>query len=60
MVDVALDHRPMEGISASGLMMAPGSGLMEHLSGSITLEHSVSDMDMGNDKMDIQDEPLFG
>ena len=50
MVDVALDRRPMEGITAplpvesSGLVMAPGSGLMEHLSGSIPLEHSVSDM----------------
>ena len=59
MVDVALDRRPMEEITAplpvesSGLVMALGSGLTEDLSGSIPLEHSVSDMDVGNDILDI-------
>ena len=63
MVDVALDHRLMEGITAplpvesSGLVMAPGSGPMEHLSGSRPLEHSVLDIKVGND---IHDGPLFG
>ena len=33
---------------------------MEHLSGSRLLEHSVSDMKVGNDKLDINDGPLFG
>ena len=66
MVDVALDHRPMEGITAplpvesSGLAMAPSSGPMEHLSGSRPLEHSVLDIKGGNDKLDIHDGPLFG
>ena len=66
MVDVALDRRPMEEITAplpvesSGLVMALGSGHTEDLSGSIPLEHSVSDMDVGNDILDIHDEPLFG
>ena len=55
MVDVAMDHPPMEGITAplpvesSGLAMAPGSGPMEHLSGSRPLEHSVLDIKVGND-----------
>ena len=66
MVDVALDRRPMEGITvqlpveSSGLVMALGSGLVEHLSGYMPLEHSVSDMEVGNDRLDIHDEPLFG
>ena len=66
MVDVGLDRRPMEGITAplpvesAGLAMAPGGGLMEHLSGSRQLEHSVSDMKVGNVKLDIHDGPLFG
>ena len=66
MVDVALDRRPMEGITAplpvesSGLAMAPGSGPMEHLSGSRPLEHSVLDIKVGNVKLDIHDGPLFG
>ena len=65
MVDVALDHRPMEGIAAplpvesSGLAMAPSSGPMEHLSGSRPLEHSVLDIKVGKDKLDIHDGPLF-
>ena len=64
MVDVALDRRPMEGITvplpveSSGLVMALGKGLTEDLSGSIPLEHS--DMDVGNNRLDICDEPLFG
>ena len=66
MVDVALDRRPMEGLTApllvesSGLAMAPSSEPMEHLSGSIPLEHSVLDIKMGNDKLDVHDGPLFG
>ena len=66
MVDVALDRRPMEGITAplpiesSGLAMAPSSGPMEHLSKSRPLEHSVLDIKVGNDKLDIHDGPLFG
>ena len=65
MVDVALDRRPMEGITAplpvesSGLAMAPGSGPMEHLSGSRPLEHSDLDIKVGNVKLDIHDGPLF-
>ena len=57
MVDVALDRRPLEGISAplpvesSGLAMAPGSGPMEHLSESRPLEHSVLDIKVGQDKL---------
>ena len=56
---------PMEGITAplpvesSGLAMAPGSGPMEHLSGSRLLEHSLLDIKVGNDKLDIHDGPLF-
>ena len=66
MLDVALDRRPLEGITAplpvesSGLAMAPSSGPMEHLSGSRPLEHSVLDIKGGNDKLDIHDGPLFG
>ena len=65
MVDVALDHRPRERITApllvesSGLAMAPSSGPMEHLSVSRPLEHSVLDIKVGNDKLDIHDGPLF-
>ena len=33
---------------------------MEHLSGSRPLEHSVLDIIVGNDKLDIHDGPLFG
>ena len=40
--------------------MAPGSGPMEHLSGSRPLEHSVLDIKVGNVKLDIHDGPLFG
>ena len=47
-------------VESSGLVMDPGSGLMEHLSGFTPLEHSVSDMEVGNDKLDIHDEPRFG
>ena len=66
MVNVSLDRRHMEGITAplpvesSGLAMAPSSGPMEHLSGSRPLEHSVLDIKVGNDKLDIHDGPLFG
>ena len=65
-LDVALDRRPMEGITApfpvesSGLAMALSSGPMEQLSGSRPLEHSVLDFKGGNDKLDIHDGPLFG
>ena len=65
MVDVALDRRPMEGITApltvesSGLAMAPGSEPMEHLSESRPLEHLVLDIKVGHDKLDIHDGPLF-
>ena len=56
MVDVALDHHPMQlevitvplPVESSGLVMALGNGLTEDLSGSIPLEHSVSDMEVGN------------
>ena len=57
MVDVALDRRPLEGISAplpvesSGHAMAPGRGPMEHLSESRPLEHSVLDIKVGQDKL---------
>ena len=47
-VDVALDSRPMEGI------------ITEDLSGSKPLEHSVSDMDVENNILEVHDEPLFG
>ena len=66
MVDVALDRRPMEGLTAPlpveslGLAMAPSSEPMEHLSGSRPLEHSILDIKMGNDKLDVHDGPLFG
>ena len=66
MVDVALDRRPTEGITvplpveSSGLVMALGNGLTVDLSGSLPLEHLVSDMEVGNNRLDIHDEPLFG
>ena len=66
MVDVALDRRPMEGITvplpveSSGLVMALGNGLTVDLSGSLPLEHLVSDMEVGINRLDIHDEPLFG
>ena len=66
-VDVALDRRPMELTAplpasrwSSGLAMAPSSEPMEHLSGSRPLEHSVLDIKMGNDKLDVHDGPVFG
>ena len=66
MMDVALDRHPMEGITSplpeesSGLVMAPSSGHIEHLSGSRPLEHSVLDIKRGNRRLDIHDGPLFG
>ena len=56
----------MEGITAplpvktSGLVMALGNGFTEDLSGSKPLEHSVSDMDVENNILEVHDEPLFG
>ena len=66
MVDVALDRRPMEGLAVPlpveslGLAMAPSSEPMEPLSVSRPLEHSVLDIKMGIDKLDVHDGPLFG
>ena len=58
--------RPMEGITdplpleTSGLVMALGSGFTEDLSGSKPLQHSVSDMDVDNNIVEVHDEPMFG
>ena len=66
MVNVALDRRPMEGIAAplpiesSGLALAPDSGHVECSPSSKSLEHSVLDMKMRNDKIDNSDESQFG
>ena len=66
MVNVALDRRPMEGITAplpvesSGLALAPDSGHVEYSPSSRPLEHSVLDRKLRNDKMDSSDESLFG
>ena len=60
MVDVALDHHPLEGITAPLPVESSGLGPMEHLSGSRPLEHSVLDIKGGNDKLDIHDGQLFG
>ena len=65
-VNVALDGRPMEGITdtlplvTSGLVMALGSGFTKDKSGSKLLEHSVSDMDVVNNIVEVHDEPMFG
>ena len=65
MLDVALDRRSMEGLAVPlpveslGLAMAPTSEPMEALSVSRPLEHSVLDIKMGIDKLDIHDGPLF-
>ena len=66
MLDVALDRRPMEGLAVPlpveslGLAMAPTSEPMEAVSVSRPLDHSVLDIKMGIDKLDIHDGPLFG
>ena len=66
MVNVALDRRPMEGITAplpvelSGLTLAPDSGQVEYSPSSRLLAHSGIDMKMINDKLDSSDESLFG
>ena len=66
MLDVALDRRRMEGLAVPlsveslGLAMTPTSAPMEILSVSRPLEHSVLDIKMGIDKLDIHDGPLFG
>ena len=66
MVDVALDRRPMKGLAVPlpveslGLAMAPSSEDMEPLSVSRLLEHSVMDITLGIDKLDVHDGPLFG
>ena len=66
MVDVALDRRPMKGLAVPlpvqslGLAMAPSSEHMEPLSVSRPLEHSVMDIKLGIDKLDVHDGPLFG
>ena len=57
MVDVRWSPHGGDNCSTSGLVRALGSGLMELLSGSIPLEHSLSDMEMTSW---IHDEPLFG
>ena len=65
MVDVALDRRPMKGLAVPlpveslGLAMAPSSEHMEPLSVSRPLEHSVMDIKLGIDKLDVHDGPLF-
>ena len=66
MVDVALDRRSMEGLAVPlpvkslGLAMAPSSEPIEPSSVSRPLEHSVLDIKMGINKLDIHDGPLFG
>ena len=66
MVNVALDRRPMEGITAplsvesSGLALAPDCEHVEYSPSSRPLEHSVLDRKLRNDKMDSSDESLFG
>ena len=66
MLDVALDRRPMEGLAVPlsveslGLAMAQTSEPMEALSVCRPLEHSVLDIKMGIDKLDLHDGPLFG
>ena len=66
MLDIVLDRRPMEGLAVPlpveslGLAMTPTSAPMETLSVSQPLEHSVLDIKMGIDKLDIHDGPLFG
>ena len=65
MVDVALDRRHMKGLAVPlpveslGLTMAPSSEDMEPLSVSRPLEHSVMDIKLGIDKLDVHDGPLF-
>ena len=66
MVNVALDRRTMEGISAplpvesSGLALAPDSEHVEHLPSSGQLEHSVLDGKRRNDNLNSSNEPQFG
>ena len=57
-VNVALDGRPMDALPlvTSGLVMALGSGFTEDKSGSKLLEHSVSDMDVDNNIVEVHDE----
>ena len=61
-----LNGQPMEGIpdphpsENSGLVMALDSGLTKRMSGLKPLEHSVLDMDVDNNIVEIHDEPLFG
>ena len=51
------DPHPSEN---SGLVMALDSGLTKGMSGLKSLEHSVLDMDVDNNIVEIHDEPLFG
>ena len=66
MTNVALDRRPMEGISTplpvelSGLALAPDSGHVEYSPSSRPLEHSILDVKMRNDILVSSDEPQFG
>ena len=65
-VNVALDGRPMEGITDplpfvdSGLVLALGSGFTEDKSRLKLLEHSVSDMDVDINIVEMHDEPMLG
>ena len=65
-MNVALDWRPMEGISAPlpvellGLALAPDGGHVEHLPSSGPLEHSVLEAKRRNDNMNSSNEPQFG
>ena len=66
MVNVALDWRPMEEISAPlpvellGLALAPDGRHVEHLPSSRPLEHSVLEAKRGNDNLNSSNEPQFG
>ena len=65
-LDATLDGRPMEGIpdphplENSGLVMALDSELKKGISGLKPLEHSVINMDVDNNIVEIQEEPMFG
>ena len=65
-LDTTLDGRPMEGIpdphplENSGLVMALDSELTKGISGLKPLEHSVINMDVDNNIVEIQEEPMFG
>ena len=66
LVNVALGHRPMEGITdslpveSSGLVLAPDSGHVEYLPSPRPFEHWVLDMNMRYDNLDSSDELQFG